>query len=156
MSPVAAERDANIARIANQHAEAILAHAAHVNCYNLTDEQFDAFVVELRNRVAETLQQIDTRVLAAELPADDPARLFDRHGGTCIARHGEYELLRGVTTLLIRRKDHDGRYRTVAAPVDSLRQWERFVAALASGADEVNAVHALDSADDPHAVQRTA
>jgi hypothetical protein len=75
--PGAAQRDASIARIANQHAEAVLAHAMVVNGYRLTDEQFDAFAAEVRDALAATLQAIDTRSLAAELPEGDPARMVD-------------------------------------------------------------------------------
>lgn len=69
------QREEHIARIAGRHAEALLAHAAHVNGYRLGDERFDAFAVELRDAVAQVLQRVDARVLAAELPADDPSRL---------------------------------------------------------------------------------
>ena len=58
--------------------------------------------------------------------------------------YGPYSL---VVSLLdgrmsIRRQDADHK-RTVAF-VDSLAEWERFVAALEAGADEVAAVHAID------------
>jgi hypothetical protein len=44
---------------------------------------------------------------------------------------------------VIRRRDDD-HLRTVAF-VESMAQWERFVAAIRAGADEVAAVHAIDS-----------
>lgn len=43
---------------------------------------------------------------------------------------------------------HDGHTRTVAF-IEGLREWDRFVAALESGADEVAAVHAIDTRPTP-------
>lgn len=62
--------------------------------------------------------------------------------------HGPYELIGpmtdGTDRMVIRRHDRDRRKRTVAI-VDSVEHWDRFVAALESGADEVAAVHAIDA-----------
>lgn len=62
------------------------------------------------------------------------------------ATYGPYELVVGLLDgrLMIQRQDADHK-RTVAF-VESLEQWDRFVAALESGADEVAAVHAIDRA----------
>lgn len=59
--------------------------------------------------------------------------------------HGPYDLAASLLTggLVIRRQDAD-RKRTVAF-VDGVTQWDLFVAALKSGADEVAAVHAIDN-----------
>lgn len=78
--PTVIKRDENIARVANQAAENLLAHAAHLNRYDLSDAQFDAFQAELANVIGQTLQMVDVRTLAAELDSielDDPAGVSD-------------------------------------------------------------------------------
>jgi hypothetical protein len=57
--------------------------------------------------------------------------------------HGPYQLLMGPSDGVIKRQDPDHR-RTVAY-VDTREQWDKFVAALDAGADEVAAVHAIDA-----------
>lgn len=61
-------------------------------------------------------------------------------------QHGPYRLCMDVLAggLLIRRRGDDGRTRLVAT-IETLPQWDRFVAALEAGADEVAAVHAIDA-----------
>jgi hypothetical protein len=59
--------------------------------------------------------------------------------------YGPYSLLVNLSEgarMMIRRDDGD-RKRTVAL-IDTLGQWDRFVAALEAGSDEVAAVHAVD------------
>ncbi|HTB50086.1 MAG TPA: hypothetical protein VK701_03845 [Solirubrobacteraceae bacterium] len=59
--------------------------------------------------------------------------------------YGPYSLIVNLpegANMVIRRDDGD-RKRTVAF-VDSLADWDRFVAALETGSDEVAAVHAID------------
>lgn len=60
-------------------------------------------------------------------------------------RHGPYEV---VVSLLdgqmIVRRDDGGRKRTVCF-IETLAEWDRFVAALQTGAGEVAAVHAIDA-----------
>lgn len=59
--------------------------------------------------------------------------------------YGPYSLIVNLSegaSMVIRRDDGD-RCRTVAF-VDSLAEWDRFVGALATGCDEVAAVHAID------------
>lgn len=60
-------------------------------------------------------------------------------------QHGPYELRASLVTsgYIITRKEGDGPRRTVAL-IESVEQWDRFAAALESGADEVAAVHAID------------
>lgn len=66
--------------------------------------------------------------------------------------HGPYELIGpmtdGTDRLVIRRRDGDRRKRTVAF-VETVAQWDRFVAALESGAGEVAAVHIIDAEETP-------
>lgn len=45
---------------------------------------------------------------------------------------------------MIQRRNPSGRLSTVAF-VDDMEQWDRLVAALKDGADEVAAVHAIDA-----------
>lgn len=56
----------------------------------------------------------------------------------------EFELVTGLRGLAIGRRDFDGRRRTVAS-IEMRDQWDRFVAALEAGADELAAVHAIDA-----------
>jgi hypothetical protein len=77
--PNAADRDANIARVANHHAEAILAHVNVVNGLGLDDAGFDKFQQALSDKLIEALQMIDVRVQITELPADDPAHVWARY-----------------------------------------------------------------------------
>lgn len=65
---------------------------------------------------------------------------------TPLTFHQQYVLLDMGTRLLIARQDMSRR-RTVAM-IENRDQWDRFVAAIESGADEVAAVHAIDDADD--------
>ena len=63
-----------------------------------------------------------------------------------LAMHGVYSLFDFGTAdgrKSIRRQDADAK-RTVCF-VDSVDEWERFVAAIEGGADEVAAVHAIDT-----------
>lgn len=59
--------------------------------------------------------------------------------------HGPYSLYMSVLdgNLIIQRQDAD-RQSTVAF-VETREQWDRFVAALESGMNEVDAVHAIDA-----------
>lgn len=60
-------------------------------------------------------------------------------------RHGRYEVVVSLLDgqMIVRRQDL-GRKRTVCF-IETLAEWDRFVAALKSGADEVAAVHAIDA-----------
>lgn len=61
--------------------------------------------------------------------------------------YGPYSLVVNLTPwgrpLVIKRHDPDARERVVAF-VDSMGDWDCFVAAMESGADEVAAVHEID------------
>lgn len=89
-------------------------------------------------RLANELAAAATTVRA------EPAATTPPTAGSVVA-YGPYSLVATLLTggLLITRRDSDDRTRTVAN-VDSLADWDRFAAALAAGADEVTAVHALD------------
>lgn len=70
-----------------------------------------------------------------------------------VRAYGPYSL---VASLLgggfqIRRQDADDRKRTVAS-VDSIAGWDGFIAALKNGASEVDAVHAIDAAEEGSAM----
>ena len=62
--------------------------------------------------------------------------------------YGVYSLIPGTSKMVIRRQDPD-HARTVAL-IDSLAHWDRFVAALDSGHDEVAAVHKIDVTGGEH------
>ena len=64
------------------------------------------------------------------------------------AQHGPYELRALlIGDMFISRKEGN-RPRATVATVETVEQWDRFVAALDAGADEVAAVHAIDAVDD--------
>jgi len=59
------ERHENIAKAANQAAEAALCHYAHFNGVHFTDEDFDAQQATMRNAIMEQLHRIEhAKVLA--------------------------------------------------------------------------------------------
>jgi hypothetical protein len=64
---------------------------------------------------------------------------------TGAVEHGPYSLVMSLMTgALIIQRQGPAKKSTVAF-VDSLAQWDRFVAALEDGANEVAAVHAIDA-----------
>jgi len=58
------QRDLNIERIAQQHAETIVAHANHVNDYAMSDAQFDEAVRKVGADIRGSLYRTDARWLA--------------------------------------------------------------------------------------------
>jgi hypothetical protein len=77
-------------------------------------------------------------------PAEKPSN--ERTSMTEPITYGPYSLvvnLAGQGSMVIRRQDSDHK-RTVAF-VETIAQWDRFVAGLKSGLDEVQAVHSIDS-----------
>lgn len=62
-----------------------------------------------------------------------------------LRKQGRYELVEGHlgNTYIIRRRDNDGRARTVAI-VAWVSEWERFIDAIVAGFTEVDAVRDLD------------
>jgi hypothetical protein len=67
----------------------------------------------------------------------------DRHitdGAVVYGPYGLFVSLFGNSRMMIQ----DAEASRIVAFVDSLAEWERFVAALEDGADEVAAVHAID------------
>lgn len=56
--------------------------------------------------------------------------------------YGSYALVSIGSNMVIRRKDSD-HSRTVAI-IETTQQWQKFVAALKFGQNEIQAVHAID------------
>lgn len=80
--PPVAQRDANIARIADRTAHNALTCATVENHYGLTPDEFNAMQAELRSVIQQHLQSVDFRTAAAVLDVDDPARLVERQPRT--------------------------------------------------------------------------
>lgn len=69
------QRDENIARVANQHAEAALAHMFHLNGLPVTNDVFDGLQVELREAMREVLHRAELRALIRCADAPEPTRV---------------------------------------------------------------------------------